>query len=118
MVGVAMYIDRNAVSEFPFVGSFSRTFVDESKPLDQQTEEEVVVLSTKCDIQESQDIDTAGMTKASFDVFFPIPEEGLKIKRGDYFRADMYGLEINGKVIGISPSQLRKCKVSIKDYDI
>ena len=39
------------------------------------------------------------------------------IKRGMYFRGSIYGYEVNGKVIGVSPSMLGCCACQIKDLD-
>ena len=39
------------------------------------------------------------------------------IKRGMYFRGSIYGYEVNGKVIGVSPSMLGGCACQIKDLD-
>ena len=39
------------------------------------------------------------------------------IKRGMYFRGSIYGYEVNGKVMGVSPSMLGGCACQIKDLD-
>ena len=39
------------------------------------------------------------------------------IKRGMYFRGSIYGYEVNGKVICVSPSMLGGCACQIKDLD-
>lgn len=39
------------------------------------------------------------------------------IKRGMYFRGSIYGYEVNGKVVGVSPSMLGGCACQIKDLD-
>jgi len=39
------------------------------------------------------------------------------IKRGMYFRGEIYGYEVNGKVTGVGPSMLGGCVCYIKDMD-
>ena len=41
----------------------------------------------------------------------------IVIKRGMYFRGSIYGYEVNGKVICVSPSMLGGCACQIKDLD-
>lgn len=43
--------------------------------------------------------------------------KNVVIKRGMYFRGSIYGYEVNGKVIGVSPSMLGGCACQIKDLD-
>ena len=49
-----MIIDRDIMQEYPFDGVFYTYGIDGSKPADQQVEEEIIVLETKCDIQGAQ----------------------------------------------------------------
>lgn len=113
-----MYIDRN-IDEFPFDGTFYRLeTVDASKPLDEREEREVAIYATECDIQESQKTDSGGI-KASFEIYFPFDKaEGIRITRGDYFRGEMYGMAVNGVVIGLFPTQMDKCTAYIRDFDV
>lgn len=114
-----MLIDRDLLEAYPFDGAFYEYGVDESKPLDEQVEEEILVLSTKCDIQESQKSDAYGNITASFNVYFPFDkEEGISVVRGMTFKGSIYGLVVNGKVLSVAPSQLGGCVCSIKDLDV
>lgn len=114
-----MIVDRNILDEYPFDGAFYTYGVDDSKPLDEQVEEEILVLSTKCDIQESQKSDAYGNITASFNVYFPFnKDEGISLKRGMKFKGSIYGLDINGEVIGVFPTQMGGCVCSIKDLDV
>lgn len=114
-----MYIDRNEIEEYPFDGAFYTYGVDDSKPLDEQVEEEILILSTKCDIQESQKTDAGGNVSASFNVYFPFDKEkGINLKRGMRFKGSIYGLAINGEVIGVFPTQMGGCACYIKDKDV
>lgn len=113
-----MFIDRNQISEYPFTGVFYTSYVDMSKPLDERVEEEIVVLETKCDIQESQKTLSGTLTNV-YEVYFPFDKEsGIKIKNGLLFKSEMYGLVINGKVGGTFPSQMGGCGVYVTDSDV
>lgn len=115
-----MYIDRNILQEYPFTGEFYRVTVDNSLPPSQWEETEDVIFTTSCDIQESSKSKSSadGFISASYEVYFPFKkEDGIVIQKGDLFRSDMYGMSINGEVIGIAASQLGGCMVTIKDLD-
>lgn len=110
-----MFIDHDILQEYPFDGAFYTSEIDYSKPLDEQKEEEVLVLETKCDIQESGKSLGATIT-ATYAVYFPFDmKTGIKIKNGMEFRGDIYGLRVNGIVGGIFPSQLGGCVVYVVD---
>lgn len=114
-----MIVDRTEIEEYPFDGSFYDVVINEELPLEEQVEEEVVVLETKCDIQESQKSDSGGNITATFNIYFPFDkEEGVKVRRGMIFRGSIYGMEVNGRVIGVYPSQLGGCACYIKDLDV
>lgn len=111
-----MIVDRNITQEYPFDGTFYRFGIDESKPLDEQVEEEILIFETKCDIQESTSTVTNGNIIATFDVYFPFDKEkGINIKRGYTFRGEMFGLVVDGIIDGIFPSQLGGCQVHLID---
>lgn len=113
-----MYIDRHKIDEYPFVGVFYTSFIDNSKPLDERVEEEIVVLETPCDIQESQKSLSGTLTNV-YEVYFPFDKEsGIEIKNGLLFKSNMYGLVINGKVGGTFPSQMGGCVVYVTDADV
>lgn len=104
-----MHIDRNEIQEYPFDGVFYTTAVDMTKPLDERVEEEVVVLETKCDITEASHDRYGEFLRAAYSVFVPFDktaEKPITVNRGVLFRADMYGLPIEGKIVGVFPSQL------------
>lgn len=117
-----MFIDNSEMDFYPFEGQFRRCFVDESKPLDEQSEENVVVLRTRCDIMEAgkSHSRSKNFISASFVVYFPIDKDNpeVVVKRGDTFHGDVYGMPADGKVIGVFPSQLKACLVYIEDLDI
>lgn len=111
-----MYIEINRIQEYPFDGVFYHIGIDESKPLDEQVEEEIIDLETKCDIQESSKKDTSGAINASFNIYFPFDTTvGINIKRGYLFRGSMYGMEVNGTIIGLFPTQMGGCVAYITD---
>ena len=115
-----MYIDRKQLKEFPFDAHFYRVGIDESLPLDQQREEKIVVLETKCDIQEASHSYSSGFISASYSVYIPFDAniDKLDIRLGDSFESDAYGLRVNGKVTGVFPSQLGGVTVYIQDSDV
>lgn len=117
---VAMILDKNTLLEdYPFVGAFYQYGVDESKPLDEQEEEEILVLETICDIQTSSKSDAGGNIKSNFNVYFPFDKnEGIKITRGMIFKGVAYGLMVNGRVISVSPSQLGGVECYVEDLDV
>lgn len=103
--------------EFPYEGIFYRTFIDDTKPLEEQVEEKKQVLASKCDIQEVSATENGNFINASFRVFIPMANF-LPVKRGDLFEGSAYGMRVNGEIIGIYPSQLGGCTIYIKDRDI
>lgn len=111
-----MILDRHILQEYPFDGVFYYLGVNESKPLDDQIDEEIIVLETKCDIQGAQKEDS-GVISNSYNVYFPFDKEkGINIRKGLFFRGNMYGYTINkATVIDIIPTQLGGCAVYIKD---
>ena len=113
-----MYIDRNKIQKYPFNGAFYTYEIDYSKPLDEQKEEEVLVLETECDIQESGK-SLSGTVTANYAIYFPIKDgDSLPITNGMEFRSNMYGLRVNGTVKGVFPTQMNGCVAYIVDKDI
>lgn len=107
------------IEEYPFTGKIYRPYIDESLPLEERVETLELVLSTKCDIQQTSSNDGGNLIDASFKIFFPIDtSKKINIKRGYLFEGEMYGIEVNGEIIGIYPSQLGGCTIFIKDRDV
>lgn len=117
---ISMYTNRNILQEFPHYGYFYIKEIDESKPLDQQTEERIVLLETECDITESSHSWSKDFIWAKYTVYFPFDPDTdeLNITLGNFFEADMYGMRVNGKVVGVFPSQLGGVTVYIQDTDV
>lgn len=118
-----MYIDRNILDEYPFDGVFYINKDVESPDGDLigggDTVEEEIILETKCDVQETQKAFTAGAITASFNVYFPFDKgTGINVERGMMFRANVYGMDINGMVIGVFPTQMGGCLAYIKSPDV
>lgn len=103
-----MYTDHFGTKEYPFVGMFYRIGIDDSKPLDEQVEEEISIFETLFDMTEGGTLSTE-----TFRVFLPFDaySESLTIVEGNLFKGDIYGASIKGRVIGIYPSQLGGCTV-------
>lgn len=115
-----MYINRNILKEFPHYAYFYTVEVDESKPLDQQKEEKMIIFETVCDITESSHSWSKNFIWAKYAVYFPFDTDvdELNITLGNLFEADLYGMRVNGKVVGVFPSQLGGVTVYIQDTDI
>lgn len=113
-----MNIRLKNIKEYPFRGEFYRIGIDEDKPpLEEQVEEKITILSTACDIQESSHTDGELLT-ADYTVYFPFSGDLTEIKNGVSFEGDMYGSKVNGKVVGVFPSQLGGVKVYVQDLDV
>lgn len=102
------YFDRNELHEYPFDGVFYTTEIDTSKPLDEQTETEEVILECKCDVQEASHARVNGFIKAVYSVYVPFCKkcETIDVNRGTLFRCWVYGVLVKGKVEGVFPSQM------------
>lgn len=112
-----MYINFSSIKEYPFRGEFFYKFIDEDKPPLEQVEEKITILSTACDIQEASHTDGELLT-ADYTVYFPLSGDLTEIKNGVLFEGDMYGAKVNGKVVGVFPSQLGGVKVYVQDLDV
>ncbi len=111
-----MIIDRHQIKEYPFTGAFYNKIIDKTKPRKEWKEEEVLVLETVCDIQESKR-SNSGVISDSFDVYFPFDTtKNMEIHRGMIFKGRMYGLFVDGMVLSVFPTQLGGCHVYITDY--
>lgn len=115
-----MYIDHNKLQDYPYFGQFYRIGVDDSKPLDEQFEEKIIVYETECDITESSHSWSRNFIWAKYAVYFPFDkgEEDIAVKMGDLFESNIHGLRVNGKVVGVFPSQLGGVTVYIQDTDV
>ncbi len=79
-----MIIDRDLIQEYPFNGSFYTYDIDMTKPLTERVEEEILVLETKCDIQEAKKSDNTIISNA-FEVYYPFDKkQGITIKKECY----------------------------------
>lgn len=112
-----MYIDREILQEYPFEGEFYRTEIIDNPDLEGRVEQEIVILTTPCDIQQTSNSTRTNFISATYAIYIPFDKDSEKvtIRRGDLFRADMYGLMVDGKVIGVFPSQLGGITVYIED---
>ena len=103
-----MYTNHYEPQEYPHSGYFYKIGVDDSKPLDEQVEEEIVIFSTKFDLSEGSDLNMR-----SFKIFFPFDykSETIPIDEGCTFDGTVWGANIRGRVLGIYPSQFGGCTV-------
>ena len=115
-----MYIDRELLQDYPYEAEFYRIVVDESRPLDQQVEEKVVVFETICDITEASHSWSRNFIWAKYAIYFPYePEEDeILVRMGDLFESEINGLRINGKVVGVFPSQMGGITAYVQDTDV
>lgn len=111
--------------KYPFHGAFYRYAIDESKLLDEQTEEEILVYETDCNILRRAGLRQANLVVADYNIRFPLeqnPEakgtidlyKDCGVRRGYTFRGEFYGVTIEGQVEMIEPSQLGEMNVDIK----
>lgn len=114
------YIDRNILQDYPCYGYFYNIVVDDSKPLDEQTSEKVIHFETPCDITESSHSWAVNFIWAKYAVYFPFDKDGdsINVNLGDMFEADLYGMRVNGKVVGVFPTQLGGCVAYVQDSDV
>lgn len=105
-----MYSDHYGTEEYPFEGTFYYIGLDDSKPLDEQVEEEISIFTTEFDMTEGGTLSTE-----TFRIFFPFDheQETLEISEGNLFKGKIYGADVRGRVIGIYPSQLGGCTVML-----
>ena len=104
-----MYTDHFGMDEYPFFATFYHLNVDETKPLNQQAEEKVVTMTSKCDISDSE----TGLNSEKMTLFFPLDVTLGKISfsLGESVEVESYGAIQKGRVLGIFPSQLGGVKV-------
>lgn len=111
--------------KYPFHGAFYRYAVDESKPLDEQEDEEILVYETDCNIQRRAGLRQANLVVADYNIRFPLesnPEatgtidlyKDCGVRRGMIFRGAFYGNTIEGQIEMAEPSQLGEMNVDIK----
>jgi hypothetical protein len=105
--------------DYPYYGYFYTIGIDENKPLDEREEEKIVVFETPCDIAESSHTWSNTFISAKYAVYFPYDKynETIQVKNGYLFEADVNGLTVDGKVVGVFPSQLGGITVYIQDMD-
>ena len=73
------YIERNILTDYPYFGTFYKTEIDKSLPLDKQVEEKIIIYETQCDITESSHSWSRNFIWAKYAVYFPYDIENDKI---------------------------------------
>ena len=103
-----MYVDRNALQEYPYHGVFYIPIDDlpeDGGLLNDNGSQEEVVLETICDIQETNKVFSSGVITSGYTIFFPTPTR-------------MYNLAVEGMVTGVYPTQMHGCTAYIKGTDV
>lgn len=102
------YIDKDELQDYPFTGTFYTSEVDTSLPPLQQEVTERVICNVVCDIQEDANFRATQASKAVYAIYVPFDADTnvVPVQRGHMFRGYQYGLLVQGKVIGVFPSQL------------
>lgn len=127
-----MYTDRKEMQEYAYNGVFYKTDVtipDDGDLLGDDEAKEVIILETKCDIQETNKLFNSGVITMGYTIYFPMPtkldENGNEVetipdglKPGIRFRGSLYDLAVEGMVIGVYPTQMHGCVAYIKGTDI
>lgn len=123
-----MYTDRSRMVEYEYEGVFylkEHIIPSDGNLLAEDDDREVVIHKTKCDIQKTDKLFNSGVVSMGYNIYFPMPVDengeeklpkGLKI--GIRFRGNIYGLDVDGMVIGIEPTKLHGCVAYIKGTDI
>lgn len=113
------YIERNILTDYPYFGTFYKTEIDKSLPLDKQVEEKIIIYETQCDITESSHSWSRNFIWAKYAVYFPydIENDKINVAIGNLFEATISGLYVNGKVVGVFPSMLGGITCYIQDTD-
>lgn len=113
-----MIIDDSILEEYPNKGTFYYETTDKDRPRIEWKPIRYDVLTTQCDIQEKSATSSYDFNTARWSVYFPFDKEKAnEIKRGMEFDGDLFGLRINGEVVGIVPTQMG-CVAYIKDLDV
>lgn len=123
-----MYTDRNALTEYAYVGTFYKDETTPSEDGDLLGGGDVVetdILTTECDIQETNKLFNSGVITMGYTIYFPTPtdadgNESIPdgLKPGVRFKAMMYNMAVEGMVIGVYPTQMHGCVAYIKGTDI
>lgn len=123
-----MFTDRSNLSEYPNWGYFYQSEDDlpeDGNLLSEETIQENVILETECDIQETNKLFNSGVITMGYTLYFPIPkdDEGNEnipepLKPGIRFRGSTFGMDVDGMVIGVYPTQMHGCVAYIKGTDI
>lgn len=112
-------------TKYPYRGAFYKYSIDDSKPLDEQIEEEILVHETICSIQRRAGLRQANLVVADYNIRFPLEKnpdatgtddlyKDCGVRRGMIFRGAFYGNTIEGQIEMVEPSQLGEMNVDIK----
>lgn len=107
-------------NEFPHTCKFYRIEKNPNDPLDRG--HEVVSYEGICDIQMTGSGIGTVAEKSSYTIFMPLPmtdgKYQTKIKKGDKFKGNEYGIERLGNVLDITTSQLGFVSVFIESMGV
>ncbi len=111
-----MAISYYDTEEFPFLGTFFKTEVEDKEQsfVSENESKEVEYFETPCDIVASNEsrIGDMAISGTRYSVYLPIDDpSGIVV--GDVFRGDMYGVKVYGNITAVSVSQFGGvvCKV-------
>lgn len=123
-----MFTDRSNLSEYPNKGYFYQSEDDlpeDGNLLSEETIQETIILETVCDIQETNKLFNSGVITMGYTLYFPIPKDDdgnenipEQLKPGIRFRGSTFGMDVDGMVIGVYPTQMHGCVAYIKGTDI
>lgn len=120
------YIDSNILTEYPFHGVFytvSDNMPEDGDMLDEEQDmepDETIVTSTMCDIQAANKLFATSEAAGSYvDVYFPFDKRhGVDIRIGHRFRCKDWYRPVDGKVIGVMPTQMGGCVANVKEVGV
>lgn len=119
-------VEEYNITEYPWLNGVFYTYeVDDDKPLDERTPEEVEVFKTNFDAQRAAKLHNGMSNGATYTIYWPLelnPESKgswdkflpILVKRGMRFRGVAWGVLIEGEVEIVRPSQLGGCSCDIK----
>lgn len=118
-----MYIDRDAMKDFPFHGTFYeivKTNPEDGDLIDEDgTEVENILLERECDIQQSNKLVNSGTIMADFKIYIPCEVgEKLPVKFNTKFRCEDYAIPVQGYIVGLEYSQLGGCSFDLKMTEV
>jgi hypothetical protein len=113
------------IVDYPYTGAFYTTDIADSGGLIGNKQTETLICEVKCDIQKTAKMHNGNLLAAAYTIYFPLEKNetaestvdkfnDILVRRAMTFKGKFYGVNIEGEVELIRPSQLGGCSVDIK----